>query len=136
MKLSYTSYWLPYSISGTVLRLISQYLVLSSTAAQNGAVDAGNYAANGAAVFVKLSNRVGEGQALQNHRCCLGARNVVPVEHGPIFLFGHFPPIGDAENHPRHVGIVGQKIGHDFQIENASGAQRDMAEANGRPPSA
>jgi len=88
---------------------------LESHRSPNKAVDSGNGGAHGTAVIVELSNLVGESQAVQNHRCDLAVRDVVPVEHGPLFLFGHFPPIGDAENHPRHVGIVGQKIGHDFQ---------------------
>lgn len=88
---------------------------LESHRSPNKAVDSGSSGAHGTAVIVELSNRVGESQAVQTHRCGLAVCDVVSGEQGPAFLFGRFPPIGDAENHPRHVGIVGQKIGHDFQ---------------------
>jgi hypothetical protein len=80
---------------------------LKSHRSPNKAVDAGNGGVYGTAVIVELSNWVGESQAVQNHRCCLGARDVVPVEHGIAFLFGHFPSADDAANYGRHVGIVG-----------------------------
>ena len=80
---------------------------LESHRSPNEAVDAGNSGAHGTAVIVELSNRVGEGQAVQTHRCGLAVCDVVSGEQGPAFLFGRFPPADDAANYGCHVGIVG-----------------------------